>query len=96
MSKLPDNHVAVSALTGTKVPCRLLTKIRIFDAHKNGQKRGAGGAMLIASPLAIASSAARLMQQSCNDAPEVLNDGLINGDAALNGENAAVDDIHLQ
>ena len=25
-------------------------------------------------------------QQSCNDAPEVLNDGLINGDATLNGE----------
>ena len=23
---------------------------------------------------------------SCNDAPKVLNDGLINGDAALNGE----------
>ncbi len=42
MSKLPDNHVAVSALTGTKVPCRLLTKTRIFDAHKNCQKRGAG------------------------------------------------------
>ena len=25
-------------------------------------------------------------QQSCNDAPKVLNDGLINGDATLNGE----------
>ena len=38
----------------------------------------------------------KMMQRSCNDAPKVLNDGLINGDAALNGENAAVDDIHLQ
>ena len=48
----------------------------------------------------------KMMQQSCNDAPKVLNDGLINGDAAellnggmeewWNGGNAAVDDIHLQ
>ncbi len=31
-------------------------------------------------------------QQSCNDAPKVLNDGLINGDAAelLNGENGGM------
>ena len=61
MSKLLGNHISVSALTGTKVPCRLLTKTRIFDAHKNGQKR---------------------VRRGRNDAPEVLNDGVINGDAA--------------
>ena len=43
----------------------------------------------------------KMMQQSCNDAPKVLNDGMINGENGgmvewWNGENAAVDDIHLQ
>ena len=35
MSKLLDNHIAVSALTGTKVRCRLLTKTRDCIPHKN-------------------------------------------------------------
>ena len=51
MSKLLDNHIAVSTLTGTKVRCRLLTKIRIFDAHKNEKNgdatlNGANGEMV--------------------------------------------------
>ena len=37
MSKLPDNHIPVSALTGTKVLCRLLTKIRDCIPHKNSK-----------------------------------------------------------
>ena len=76
MSKLLDNHIAVSthnqgcvyskpshrvAIKRNKVLFteQALTKIRIFDAHKNDK----------------------------NEALEALNGGLINGDATLNGEN---------
>ncbi len=45
MSKLLDNHISVFALTGTYVRCRLLTKIRIFDAHKN-EKNGDAAELL--------------------------------------------------
>ena len=38
-----------------------------------------------------------MRQRSCNDAPEVLNDGLINGDAAepLNGTNGGMVTLRL-
>ena len=45
MSKLPDNHIAVSALTGTKVRCRLLTKTRDCIPHKN-EKNGDAAELL--------------------------------------------------
>ena len=35
MSKLLDNHITVSTLTGTMVLCRLLTKTRDCIPHKN-------------------------------------------------------------
>ena len=41
MSKLPDNHIPVSVLTGTKVLCRLLTKIRDCIPHKNDKNEAA-------------------------------------------------------
>ena len=39
----------------------------------------------------------KMRQRSCNDAPEVLNDGLINGDAAepLNGTNGGMVTLRL-
>ena len=70
MSKLLDNHIAVSTLTGTKVRCRLLTKIRDCIPHKN--EKNHAPEVLNDAASQPNDAASRLMMQT-----SLLNDGLV-------------------